>query len=177
MEIVTSEDLQHIFYSGYSAATSWDVLDDLYIAIHSQALEYERCKVCSIESYHAMISTAEPAFGPGPQGAGHMTLKAIGKQWMRSQYHLEASYEVYFSGLHPDVLSENCQYVIECGTTDPGCVRIYLSQPIVSWVGNIAYPFDEDTGIFLHMFRRGPKFASWQDDQVARLRKVFRKYK
>lgn len=176
-EIISLDDLKDVFYSGYSGAISWDCIDELYIAIHKKELMYARYVVTSIDRYHELIDSEMITEGPGPQKAGHMALKTIAKEWLNFQYGTIAKSETYFAGLHPDVISTDRRYVIECGTTDPGCIRIYLAQATVLWAGNIPYPFAEENSLTLHAFHRGPQFHNWQEDKVNRLREVFRKHR
>ena len=62
----------------------------------------------------------------------------------------DASYEVYFSGLHPMYYPRTVD-VIECARLIPG-VSDFLSACCI--VGGIAYPFDGETGIFRICFQR-----------------------
>ena len=57
-EIITLDDLKDVFYSGYPAATAWDVIDELYIAIHEDVLTYKRYAVSSTDHYHHLIDSA-----------------------------------------------------------------------------------------------------------------------
>ncbi len=146
-EIITLDDLKDVFYSGYPAAIAWDVIDELYIAIHEDVLTYKRYAVSSIDHYHHLVDSAIIAEGLGPQEAGHMALKAVACEWLDKEYGTKADAEIYFAGLHPNIISSDRRYVIECGTTDPGCIVMYLSEPGVLLAGNIAYPFSEDTNV------------------------------
>lgn len=172
-EIVTVDQLKDIFYSVYPASTSWDLIDQLYIAIHTDAIVYKRTSLCSLECYHKRIDKQNHIEGPGPQTKGHMALKDIAKEWISLQFGQNAFLESYFAGLHPDVLSHDRKYVIECGTTDPGCITIYLSQPEVTWVGNIPYPFEEEAELMLNSFSKGVHYDELLQKNVSRLRDVF----
>lgn len=118
MEIISSEDLKDIFYSGFPTAVPWDCIDELYIALHNEVVVYHRYSVSSVKHYHKLSDAVTVAEGLGPQGHGHMALKEIAKEWLQTQHGVAADSEIYFAGLHPDVISKEREYVIECGTTD-----------------------------------------------------------
>ncbi|MBI5613665.1 hypothetical protein HY947_01965 [Candidatus Gottesmanbacteria bacterium] len=173
---LTSEDLLHIFYSGYPAGASWDVIDDLTVAISKNYLSYQQLELIPKKEFYLLQNTIVVLDGLGPQGKGHMALKEAAKLWIHKKYAMHLVCESYFSGLHPDVLSENHKYVIECGTTDPSCISIYLDNTEVEWAGNIPYPFDEDTYLKLHVFSRGIGYAVWKENKLDIIRQSFRKY-
>ena len=174
-EVVTIDQLRDIFYSGYPATTSWDLIDQLYIAIHTDEIVYSKSVLCSVEHYHTLIDKAKQSEGLGPQSKGHMALKDVAQQFILNHLGQSAYLEYYFAGLHPDALSYDYNYVIECGTTDPSCVIIYLTQPDVKWIGNIPYPVEEESEIMLHSFSRGVRFTEMIQQNVSRLRDAFLK--
>lgn len=173
---MNSEELQNIFYSGFPAATSWDVLDTLLIAIDRGVVVYQSESITTKDAYRAICDSITAIDGLGPQGKGHMALKQIAKGYLYRTYHVSALNETYFASLHPDVRSEDGQYVIECGTTDPSCVTIYLDDPRVMWMGNITYPFAEDPHLVLHIFSRGNLYTLWREESVSKNRTAFEKY-
>lgn len=173
---VTPEDLQNIFYSGFSVSTSWQVLDELFAAIGRNAIVYRKEQLVPKEEFYAVRSSVSDIEGLGPQEKGHMALKEIGKLWLWQQHHVRSACEEYFVGLHPDVLSKDHRFVIECGTTDPSCVQIFLNSPVVLWVANIPYPFSEDKNLTIHIFARGPKYETWQQEKVDIARMSFQKF-
>lgn len=173
---MTSEELQNIFYSGFPAATSWDVLDTLLIAIDRGVVTYRSEPMITKDAYRAICDSIVAIDGLGPQGKGHMALKQIAGDYLYKTYHVSVLDETYFAGLHPDVRSEDGQYVIECGTTDPSCVAIYLDDSRVVWVGNISYPFADETHLVLHVFSRGDQYKQWRQETVSKNRAVFEKY-
>lgn len=175
-ELISTEDLKDMFYSGFPGAVSWQVLDDLFVAIHTGALAYKKVTIAAVETYHRIQDTIVVAEGLGPQGKGHMALKEVATRWLWQRYHVEAVCEAYFVGLHPDVCSKDYGFVIECGTTDPSCVRIFLGDPRVVWVGNIPYPFVEESNLTLHIFSRGPNYQMWQQEKVNAARNAFEKF-
>lgn len=175
-EQMDSEWFKNIFYSGFAASPVWQVLDELTVAIHNGAIQYFILYVTSVDDYHKIRESINYIEGLGPQGKGHMALKKIAQAWLKSQYGCDSIFESYFIGLHPDVCSRDNRFVVECGTTDPSCVSIYLDNENVQWVGNIPYPYAEETDIFLHAFRRGPKYISWHQEKVSKNRAVFEKY-
>ena len=172
----TSEELKNIFYSGFPAATSWDVLDELAIAIDNGALRYEKTEIDSVESYHQIQDTIGAPEGLGPQEKGHMALKELGKQWLRRQHEKDILFESHFDGLHPDVRTRDGRFIIECGTTDPSCVRIFLNDDRVVWIGNIPYPFYEEKNLMLHRFLRGTSYNSWQEEKLRFSRDAFQRF-
>jgi len=174
--IPTAENLKDIFYSGYPAAASWQVLDELALAIRNYSIRYERIQLVPKQTYYTLRDAVVGIDGLGPQEKGHMALKDIGRQWLSEQCHIDAREESYFMGLHPDVLSEDIHFVIECGTTDPSCVWIFLNNDNVEWIGNIPYPFDEESYLWLHQFQRGPNFQKYQSEKLQTVRDTFRKF-
>lgn len=176
-EIISQEELKNIFYGSYSAAISWDVIDDLYIAIHRNWITYNRDTVATIDHYHKLIDMVGPSEGLGPQTAAHMALKRIAQEWLRSRYQVDSITERYFAGFHPDVMSVDSLYIIECGTTDAGSIHVYLNEPSVRIAGNISYPFADELDIYFHSFQKGPDFTEWQNQNISHLRQVFRSRK
>jgi len=172
----TSEELKNIFYSGFPAATSWDVLDELAIAIDNGAVRYEKSVIASVEAYHEIQDTIAVTEGLGPQEKGHMALKKLGKQWLIHQGQSYVLFESEFGGLHPDIRTRDGRFIIECGTTDPSCVRIFLNDDRVIWIGNVPYPFYEEKNLMLHMFLRGTGYNSWQEEKLRFSRDTFQRF-
>lgn len=170
------DDLRNIFYSGYPAATSWQVLDELFVALDRGALTYKTEKLASKDEFYAVSNEVIAVDGLGPQEKGHMALKELASRWLWRQYQIKAVCEARFNGLHPDVRSVDDRFVIECGTTDPSCVSIFLNDDGVVWVANIPYPFLEDQHLMLHIFGRGANYAMWQQEKVNNTRETFRKF-
>ena len=172
----TSEELQNIFYSGFPASTSWQMLDELFIALSRDFLVYRREQLVPKDKYHILSNSVSVIEGLGPQEKGHMALKTIAAEWLKKQIGVGSVFESYFAGLHPDVCSTDYRFVMECGTTDPACIQIFLNDSRVQWAANIPYPFSEDTHLQLHIFSRGPKYADWQQEKINVMRGVFQKY-
>ena len=172
----TSEELKDIFYSGFPAGVSWQALDDIAIAIYNQALLYKKIAIAPIESYHEIQDTVTNIEGLGPQEKGHMALKEIAKQWLISQRQKDILFEAEFDGLHPDVRTRDGRFIIECGTTDPSGVQIFLLDERVVWIGNLPYPFYEEKNLELHMFSRGPEYATWQEKKLQDSRQTFLRF-
>lgn len=171
-----AERLKDIFYSGFSASPVWQVLDELTVAIHNGALQYFTLYATSIDDYHKIRESIDHIEGLGPQEKGHMALKNIAQSWLKSEFGSDVIFESYFVGLHPDVCSKDYRYVMECGTTDPSCITIYLDNEKVQWAGNIPYPYYGETDIWFHGFRRGPNYATWRQKTVSKNRAAFEKY-
>lgn len=170
------EELQNIFYSGFPSATSWDALDELFIGIDRGAVVYRSTPVAAKDVYSATREDIVTIDGLGPQTKAHMALKRVAVEYLSKTYHVRTLTETYFAGLHPDVRSADYQYIIECGTTDPSCVTIFLDDPRVTWVGNIPYPFADETHLMLHLFARGREYESWRQKSVLRNRKIFERF-
>ena len=173
---MTPEDLQNIFYSGFPAATSWDVLDALFIAIDRGAVVYRSEYLINKEAYCTICNDVAVIDGLGPQTKGHMALKHVAAEYLHKTHNVGVLSETYFVGLHPDVRSVDGRYVIECGTTDPSCVVIFLDDARVAWVGNIPYPFAGENHLTLHLFARGPDYEKWRQESVSKNRAAFEKY-
>ncbi|MCX6791937.1 MAG: hypothetical protein NT149_02775 [Candidatus Gottesmanbacteria bacterium] len=172
----TSEELKNIFYSGFPQGASWDVLDELAVAIYNGALIYKKTTIASTEIYQKTQDTVMVIEGLGPQEKGHMALKKIAKQWLMSQRQNDVLFESEFDGLHPDVRTSDGRFIIECGTTDPSCVRIFLNDERVVWIGNLPYPFYEEKNLELHMFSRGSKYETWQEEKLQVSRQTFQRF-
>lgn len=173
---ITSVDLQNIFYSGFPASTSWQTLDDLFLAIDCDAILYSSERLAPKEKYYRVQNSVLGTEGLGLQEKGHMALKKIAQAWLRSRFGTESLFESYFLGLHPDVSSKDYRFVVECGTTDPSCISIYLDNENVEWVGNIPYPYYEETDIWIHIFRRGHSYMNWRQEKLSFSRQTFKKF-
>jgi len=172
----TSEELKNIFYSGYPQGSSWDVIDELAVAIYNGAVIYKNTVVASSETYHTIQDEVTVIEGLGPQEKGHMALKELAKQWFKKQHQEDILFESYVDGLHPDVRTRDGRFIIECGTTDPSCVQIFLNDERVIWIGNLPYPFYEEKNLELHMFLRGPKYTTWQEEKLQNSRQQFQRF-
>ncbi len=172
----TSEELKNVFYSGYPQGASWDVIDELAVAIYKGAVMYKKIAVASSETYHKTQDAVTLIEGLGPQEKGHMALKEIAKQWLWKQHQKDVLFESYFDGLHPDVRTRDGRFIIECGTTDPSCVQIFLNDDQVCWIGNLSYPFYEEKNLELHMFSRGSKYITWQEEKLQVSRETFQRF-
>lgn len=172
----TSEELKNIFYSGYPQGASWDVIDELAVAIYNGAVIYKKIAVTSSKTYHKTQDTITAIEGLGPQEKGHMALKELAKQWLIRQRQKDILFESEFDGLHPDVRTRDGRFIIECGTTDPSCVQIFLNDERVVWIGNLPYPFYEEKNLELHMFLRGSKYTSWQEEKLQTSRQQFQRF-
>jgi len=172
----TSEELKNIFYSGFPQGASWDVLDELVVAIYNDAVLYKKIVIAPAESYHKIQDAITVVEGLGPQEKGHMALKKIAEQWLMSQRRNGVLFESEFDGLHPDVRTRDGRFIIECGTTDPSCVGIFLNDERVVWIGNLPYPFYGEKNLELHMFSRGPKYTTWQEEKLQVSRQTFQRF-
>ena len=172
----TSEELKNIFYSGYSQGASWDVIDELAVAIHNGAVLYNKITIASTEAYHKAQDAVMVIEGLGQQEKCNMALKELAKQWLGKQHHDDILFESYFDGLHPDVRTRDGRFIIECGTTDPSCVQIFLNDERIEWIGNLPYPFYEEKNLELHMFSRGPKYITWQEEKLQVSRQTFQRF-
>lgn len=173
---LSPDDLRDIFYSGYPAATSWQILDELLVALNRDAITYRKEQLVPKDKFYAITNRIVEIDGLGPQEKGHMALKELARRWLWQQYQVKAVCEAQFNGLHPDVHSTDSRFVIECGTTDPSCIQIFLNDERVVWAGNIPYPFYEDTYLFLHIFSRGSNYHAWQQEKVNTTRDAFQKF-
>jgi len=172
----TSEDLKNIFYCGYPQGTSWDVVDEIAVAIYKGSLLYKKIVIAPTTLYHQTQDRIAIIEGLGPQEKGHMALKELAKDWLKEYAQTEILMESHFDGLHPDVRTRDGRFIIECGTTDPACVQIFLNDENVEWIGNLAYPFYGENNLALHTFSRGPGYATWQAEKVDASRQVFLRF-
>ncbi len=171
-----SEDLKDIFYSGYSTGPNWQILDELYVAITQGNIVYESIVVASKLHYDEEVDRSLVPEGPGPQMRSHMALKALAGSWLQAHKQKPVLYEAYLLGLHPDVRTQDGMYIIECGTTDPSCVLIYLDSPDTNWVGVLPYPFADDQELILQIFSKGSMYEQWRQKRLDILRSQFRKF-
>lgn len=172
---MTSEELLQIFYSGFDGGPNWMVLDELELLINDNAILVTKKAVSTISEYKKYLDNERLiADGLGPQGKGHMALKMIGGKFLERK-GLMSKYESYFLGLHPDVSDFTHTVIIECGTTDPSGVLIFLEDGGVEWVGVIPYPAEGEEKIFLHKFIKTRLFDKYLESKVNRLRENFRK--
>lgn len=120
---MSPDDLQNIFYSGYPAATSWAILDEIFVGIDREALTYWSLDLVTKDAYRAICDSIVAIDGLGPQEKGHMALK------------------------------QN-----------------------VAWVGNIPYPFADETHLTLYIFARGDQYGEWRQEKISNNRAVFGKH-
>lgn len=171
--MITAEKLKEIFYSGFDGACDWQLLDELEVLIREKALNYAQETIGIKESYLKVIDRIRVVDGLGPQGKGHMALKEIGKNYLEERGKKSLP-EFYIVGLHPDLVSSDKKIIIECGTTDPAGVSIFLSEQNISFVGILPYP-DDTNDLVLHKFSRGKNFWEYKNWRLSKLREDFQK--
>lgn len=101
-----------------------------------------------------------------------MALKNLADSIMKRE-DLVPRQENYFMGLHPDVISLDLCWIIECGTTDPSVIFWYLDNEKVKKVSILPYLFAEENKFVLYNFSRGKKFRKFQKLKKTKLRDVF----
>lgn len=170
-----AEELKNIFYSGYNATPEWAALHQIASFIEKKILLYETKKLSLKQNYYDLIDPIKASEGPGPQTKRHMALKEITQQFL-AKTKLESRAEQPFLGAHPDVLSQDFSWIIECGTTPPGSVLLFLQDKRVKNVGILPYPYEDDKYLILHLFSRGKSFDQQMIDQKGSLRSVFDKF-
>lgn len=172
---MTSNELLQIFYSGYDVGPNWMVLDDLEALIGEGAISVGKKKLTTVDEYRRYLDDESVfAEGPGPQGKGHAALKEIGAKFLVDN-GFSPTFEVYFNGLHPDIMDKAKKVIIECGTTDPASVLIFFEDSNVSWVGVIPYPLEGEKEIYLYKFSKRPGFSKYAEIKLTRLRNAFAK--
>jgi|GEM_PF-3630124 len=172
---ISPDKLVEIFHSGYPGSINWYAIDDIAAAIHRGILVYDSEPIVSVDAYRHAMESVTVSEGLGPQERGHMALKACAARWCATVLGVSVLFESHYVGLHPDVRTVDGAHILECGTTDPSCVSIYLDYEPVEWVGNIAYPYADESNIVMHRFRRGEGYRAWRAEQTDRLRSVFQK--
>ena len=170
-----AEDLKHIFYSGYNASPEWEILDELSFLIKNGAILYGKKKLCLKKSYHDLIDQIKVTEGLGPQEKGHMALKEIAQQVL-ARFGLKSGAERSFLGAHPDILTKDLSWAIECGTTAPASVLLLLQDERVKNIGILPYPYEDENRLTLHIFSRGENFNQYVTAKTVRLRTVFEKF-
>lgn len=173
---MTSEELKDIFYTGYTSGPNWQILDDIVIGISLGYIVFETRLITTINQYHTEIDYTKTVEGPGPQMRSHMALKSLAGTWLQKFAGSTVLYEAYLQGLHPDVRTSDGKYILECGTTDPACILIYLDSEDVIWVGNIPYPFDGEQSLTAHIFSRGTNYVLWRRKRHDILRNQFQQF-
>ena len=172
---MNSDKLLEIFYSGYDVGPNWMVIDDLQALIREGAVSVEKERLATVEEYKRYLDDESIfAEGPGPQAKGHVALKELGAEFLRKN-RFNPIFEVYFNGLHPDIMDKSRKVIIECGTTDPASVLIFFEDSNVPWVGVIPYPADDENEIYLYKFLKEPGFSKYLELKLKRLRDAFAK--
>lgn len=170
-----TEDLNHIFYSGYSASPEWELLDELSFLIKNGVLCCRQKNIYSKKVYYDLVDQVKSTEGLGPQEKGHMALKKIAQSFL-AELGLKSDAERSFLGTHPDVLSRDFSWVVECGTTDPGSVIFFLRDSRVKDVGLLPYPYEGESQLTLYVFSRGKNFDQYVAAKTGRLKAVFNKF-
>jgi hypothetical protein len=173
--MINSEELKNIFYSGFSGACDWQLLDELEVLISEGVINYSKEIISSKDSYHKILDEVKVIEGLGPQEKGHMALKQLVKSYLERRGK-EVLSEFQILGMHPDLISSDKKIAIECGTTDPGGILILLSNQNILFVGVLPYPGDSKN-LLLYKFSRGHNFFDYKDWKLTKLRKSFQKYK
>lgn len=156
------KNLLDVFYSGFQGLINYQTLDKLWEAIKAEAVSYQLVKIISVSEYTRQLSTRENDFnrissGIGGDEAGHRLLKLIAKEWLEKR-GTPADYEANFSGGFVDVLSDDKQVIVECGTTEPDRVVYYLEDNRINRVCVLPYPAYGDRFLTLYIFVRGKNF-------------------
>lgn len=105
-----------------------------------------------------------------------MVLKNFAAELMNKS-QLISKQENNFMGAFPDVVSDDFSWIIECGTTDPSAILLYLKNEKVEKVSVLPYLFAEESRFVLYSFLRGKNFEKFQKIKKESLRSVFFKAK
>lgn len=62
---ITPEDLRDIFYSGYPAATSWQVLDELFEVLNRDVITYRKEQLAPKDEFYAVTNAVVEIDGLG----------------------------------------------------------------------------------------------------------------
>jgi len=170
-----AEDLKYIFYSGHDVSPEWEILDELSTLINNGIIFYIKEKVCLKKNYYDLIDKVKITEGLGPQEKGHVALKEIAKEFLAEQ-GLESNVEPSFLGAHPDILSKDFSWIIECGTTTPVSVLFFLQDKRIKNVGILPYPYEDEKELTLHIFSRGKNFGQHITSKITGLKTVFEKF-
>lgn len=170
-----TEDLKHVFYSGYDVSPDWEILDELLTLIGNGIILYKKKELCLKKNYYDLIDQVKTTEGLGPQGKGHMALKEIAKEFLAEQ-GLKSSTEPSFLGAHPDILSKDFSWIVECGTTVPVSILFFLRDERIKNIGILPYPYEDEKKLILHVFSRGKNFGQHISSKITGLKTIFEKF-
>lgn len=169
-----SDKLYHIFYSGFSGPPAWLILDEIAFCLKNNILLLKKERLnFRKEEFQKLIEKIKVIDGPGgSQGKRHMVLKNLAKKLMKEN-QLTSKQESYFMGLHPDVISDDFSWIIECGTTDPSVILLYFQNKKIEKVSILPYLFAEENKFVLYSFLRAKNFEKFQKIKKENLKNVF----
>lgn len=170
-----TNSLLPIFYSQFSASPNWNILDELDYCIYKKLLQIEIEKIANIEQFYKEFEKSHITDGLGPQGKGHTILKVLSQKWLTKAGKTSKT-EVFYAGLHPDVISNDHAIILECGNTDPACMPIYLSYIEVAFVGIIPFPSSDNLDINIYKFIKNESYLSYLKYKKLSLRENIKKF-
>lgn len=170
------KSLHSIFYSEFNASPNWYLLDELEFCIKKKTILLEVERIAFIDEFYKEMEKGQISEGPGSQGKGHTVLKVLAQRWFKTCGQSSKT-EVFFAGLHPDVLTDNHTMVIECGNTDPACIPIYLTLKDVKYAGVVPFPHNDSKDIKLYKFIKVDSYMVYLDGKKRLLKENVAKSK
>ncbi|HUV47313.1 MAG TPA: hypothetical protein VMW29_04210 [Candidatus Bathyarchaeia archaeon] len=168
-----SNYLYNIFYSGFPGAGDWLVLDEIGCCLREKILLLKKDRlIFNREDFFGFVEEVKATDGLGNEEKKHMALKNLASRLL-DKLNFTPRQENYFMGLHPDIISSDFSWVIECGTTDPSVVFWYLKSKDVEKVSILPYLFAKDKHFSLYNFLRGQNFNKFIKFKKEELKKVF----
>ncbi|MFA5188312.1 MAG: hypothetical protein WC460_03050 [Patescibacteria group bacterium] len=154
MNNTSSNKLIDIFYSNSRLNVDYQALEELNFLIDEEIIKFKEKEFNSIEEFHEiieqLIKKEIKIFDYQGGETRHMALKYLGEKFLLGE-NKKVKIESLFHGRYPDLISEDQEFIIECGDTDPNKIIEYFLLGVVK-LYLIPYPDDDSDHLKLYEF-------------------------
>lgn len=176
------QDVKHIFYSGsFTGHADEQLIVDICYLLNARLLFAHKKCVATRQDYSTAINTittnkrlvADIAGG----GTGHMALKLIAEQYLKTQGYRDVLFEQEFEGFRPDVLIKDRTVLAECGNVEPNKIFSYFKNKKVKQLVILPYPDPDEDKVHVHIFSPSSELADFlcfkEEENVRNVQKIF----
>lgn len=76
-------------------------------------------------------------------------------------------------GMHPDVISADLSWVIECGNTEPASILLFFTNKNVKKISILPYLFKQEDKFKLYTFQKAKNFTKFKKIKKQVLKETF----
>lgn len=179
--MTTFLEVQEIFYSrGQAFRGDKELINDIAFLLDEKYLILSRIIIGTKEQYSAILDnlpSKKDAYNAAGGGKGHVALKLLTGEYLKTRGFHKVLYEHPFCGYYPDVMTEENLIVAECGHTENADkVLKYFQEGNIQECVQVPYPTYDDEKIHGYSFTAGDQLKKFldflEDERRNQLRKI-----